>query len=124
MAGESDCAVEVPQTVIRGHSHRGPPREVSANDVGVTNPWLARSAAIAVAVRFTAMGTVAQPEMTRSAARGAAVEIFSGHHEQLLVVCHRVVILHEGSAIAELSANELTESALFKACDGNSTGLE
>jgi ribose transport system ATP-binding protein len=52
-----------------------------------------------------------------AAAEGAAVAIFSGEHELLAAVCHRVLVLHHGELIAELAGDSLTEHALLEACE-------
>lgn len=51
------------------------------------------------------------------AASGAAVLVFSGDHEQLAAICHRVLVLHEGEIVHEISQPELTEQALLEACE-------
>lgn len=53
-----------------------------------------------------------------AAAEGSAVVVFSGDHEQLAAICHRVIVLHHGEVIAELTRGEgLTEHALLQACE-------
>lgn len=51
------------------------------------------------------------------ARRGTAVVVFSGDHEQLAAICHRVIVLNEGQQVAELSGDQLTERALLEACE-------
>lgn len=53
----------------------------------------------------------------QTAASGSAVVIFSGDHEQLAAICHRVIVLHHGRVIAELTGEGLTEQALLEACE-------
>ena len=53
-----------------------------------------------------------------AADEGSAVVVFSGDHEQLAEICHRVIVLHHGEVIAELRRGEgLTEQALLEACE-------
>ncbi|UFS57965.1 sugar ABC transporter ATP-binding protein [Subtercola endophyticus] len=53
-----------------------------------------------------------------AAAEGSAVVVFSGDHEQLAAICHRVIVLHHGQVIAELERGPaLTEHALLEACE-------
>ncbi|RFA07441.1 sugar ABC transporter ATP-binding protein [Subtercola boreus] len=54
-----------------------------------------------------------------AAAAGSAVVVFSGDHEQLAAICHRVIVLHHGEVIAELTRGSggLTEHALLEACE-------
>lgn len=47
------------------------------------------------------------------AAAGTAVLMNSGDHEQLVEVCHRVLVFSHGSIVAELSGPALTEEALL-----------
>jgi ribose transport system ATP-binding protein len=58
--------------------------------------------------------------VTGLAARGAAVVLCSGDHEQIAAVCHRALVLSHGRIVAELSGEELTEAALLRA--GESDG--
>jgi ribose transport system ATP-binding protein len=51
------------------------------------------------------------------AENGTAVLVFSGDHEQLAAICHRVIVLNEGQQVAELSGDQLTERALLEACE-------
>lgn len=51
------------------------------------------------------------------AEQGAAVVVFSGDHEQLAAICHRVIVLNEGRQVAELVGDELSERALLEACE-------
>ncbi|MDH3007514.1 sugar ABC transporter ATP-binding protein [Gordonia alkanivorans] len=51
------------------------------------------------------------------AADGASVLVFSGDHEQLAAICHRVLVLHHGEVVAELPRAELSEQALLEACE-------
>ncbi|KLL95983.1 hypothetical protein NJ76_20505 [Rhodococcus sp. IITR03] len=52
-----------------------------------------------------------------AATKGAAVVVFSGEHELLAAVCHRVLVLHHGRLIDELSGPQLTEQQLLEACE-------
>jgi ribose transport system ATP-binding protein len=51
------------------------------------------------------------------ASRGTAVLVFSGDHEQLAAICHRVIVLNNGHQVAELVGEELSERALLEACE-------
>lgn len=51
------------------------------------------------------------------AAGGASVVVFSGDHEQLAAICHRVLVLHDGQIVAELPQAELSEQSLLEACE-------
>lgn len=51
------------------------------------------------------------------ASHGTAVLVFSGDHEQLAAICHRVIVLNEGQQVAELAGDQLTERALLEACE-------
>ncbi len=55
--------------------------------------------------------------VTELAANGTAVLIFSGDHEQIVAVCHRVLVLSHGRVVAELQRAELTEARLLEACE-------
>ncbi|MHC3003043.1 sugar ABC transporter ATP-binding protein [Gordonia sp. GN26] len=50
---------------------------------------------------------------------GSAVVLFSGEHELLAAVCHRVLVLHHGQLIDELSGDRLTEQLLLEACESS-----
>ncbi|MFB2583051.1 sugar ABC transporter ATP-binding protein [Herbiconiux sp. P15] len=57
-----------------------------------------------------------------AAAEGSAVVVFSGDHEQLAAICHRVIVLHHGEVTAELRRGDgLTEHALLEACASDSS---
>lgn len=56
-------------------------------------------------------------QVAELAANGTAVMVFSGDHEQLAAICHRVIVLNEGRQVAELSRDELSERALLEACE-------
>ena len=61
-------------------------------------------------------------EIVRAATEaGAGVAIFSSDLEQLANVCTRVLVLWRGRASAELVGDEITEDALLRACQGDST---
>ncbi|MCU1483077.1 MAG: sugar transporter, ATP-binding component [Subtercola sp.] len=51
------------------------------------------------------------------AADGTAVVVFSGDHEQLAAICHRVIVLQHGRMTAVLSGDNLTEENLLHACE-------
>jgi ribose transport system ATP-binding protein len=50
---------------------------------------------------------------------GSAVVVFSGDHEQLAAICHRVLVLHHGRLVAEITraSGDLTEATLLHACE-------
>jgi ribose transport system ATP-binding protein len=48
---------------------------------------------------------------------GACVVIFSGDHEQLAAICHRVIVLHHGRVVDVLQNDALTEERLLAACE-------
>ncbi|MCL8027671.1 sugar ABC transporter ATP-binding protein [Nocardioides bruguierae] len=52
-----------------------------------------------------------------AASSGSAVLVFSGEHEMLAAICHRVLVLHEGRIVAELSGADLTEESLLAASE-------
>lgn len=58
-------------------------------------------------------------DVVQAAASGAAVVVFSGDHEQLAAVCHRVLVLQHGRTVAELTraSGDLTEANLLHACE-------
>lgn len=58
-----------------------------------------------------------------AAAAGAAVAVFSGDHEQLAAICHRVVILHHGLVVAELTGDDLSEQRILEACESMTPAL-
>lgn len=61
-------------------------------------------------------------EIVRAATEaGAGVAIFSSDLEQLANVCSRVLVLWRGRASAELVGDEITEDALLRACQGESS---
>lgn len=55
------------------------------------------------------------------AEQGTAVVVFSGDHEQIAAICHRVLVLHHGRVIAELSGEGLDEATLLEACEDGAT---
>lgn len=55
------------------------------------------------------------------AAKGTAVVVFSGDHEQIAAICHRVLVLDHGRVIAELSGEGLDEARLLEACEEGAT---
>ena len=60
-----------------------------------------------------------------AAKAGCAVLIFSGDYEQLAHVCNRVLVLAHGKLVAELSGEEVTESAIVHAAQGEwATAIE
>ncbi len=50
------------------------------------------------------------------ASTGAAVIIVSGDHEQLVELCHRVVVMVDGAVSTEITREELSEERLLLAC--------
>ncbi|PRY10800.1 sugar ABC transporter ATP-binding protein [Kineococcus rhizosphaerae] len=58
-------------------------------------------------------------DVVEIAERGSAVVVFSGDHEQLAAICHRVLVLHHGRTVAEITraSGELTEANLLHACE-------
>ena len=50
------------------------------------------------------------------AAAGAAVILVSGDHEQLVELCHRVIVMIDGSFSEEIPRESLSEEALLLAC--------
>ena len=61
--------------------------------------------------------------VTELAAQGSCVIIFSGDHEQLAAVCHRVLVMSQGSISAELTDDQVTEDWLLSASQlGTSAG--
>ncbi|MGH7044115.1 MAG: ATP-binding cassette domain-containing protein [Acetobacteraceae bacterium] len=52
------------------------------------------------------------------AAAGAAVLVLSGDHEQLALLCRRVLIFRHGRIGAELAGAEVTETRMAQACFG------
>lgn len=55
-------------------------------------------------------------QVVAAAERGAAVVILSGDHEQLVELCHRVVILGHGRVAEEIPRERLSEEVLVDAC--------
>jgi ribose transport system ATP-binding protein len=53
------------------------------------------------------------------AASGAAVLVLSGDHEQLALLCARVLIFRHGRIAAELAAADVTEERMAHACFGS-----
>ena len=52
------------------------------------------------------------------AAAGAAVLVLSGDHEQLALLCRRVLIFRHGRIVAELAGTEVTEERMAHECFG------
>ncbi|MBO1900554.1 sugar ABC transporter ATP-binding protein [Leucobacter weissii] len=50
------------------------------------------------------------------ARNGAAVVVVSGDHEQLVEICHRVIVMVDGEVDAEILREDLSEEALLLAC--------
>jgi ribose transport system ATP-binding protein len=50
------------------------------------------------------------------AAAGTAVIVVSGDHEQLVELCHRVLVMVDGSPSAEILRADLSEESLLVAC--------
>lgn len=49
------------------------------------------------------------------ASAGTGVLLISGDHEQLVELCHRVIVLHDGVVVAEIPREALSEPALLAA---------
>lgn len=56
--------------------------------------------------------------IVEAAKLGTAVLIFSGDYEQLANVCTRVLIVSQGRIVAELTAGDITETAIVTAAQG------
>lgn len=58
-------------------------------------------------------------DVVQTAEAGSAVVVFSGDHEQLAAICHRVLVLHHGRLVAEITraSGDLNEAALLHACE-------
>ncbi|WP_291051935.1 sugar ABC transporter ATP-binding protein [Herbiconiux sp.] len=54
-------------------------------------------------------------QVVQHATEGAAVLIVSGDHEQLVEVCHRVLVIGDGTVLADIPRAALTEQALLAA---------
>ena len=54
--------------------------------------------------------------MESLATDGAAIIIVSSEFSELVEICDRVVVLREGSIVAELDAKEMSEDAIVEAC--------
>jgi len=54
-------------------------------------------------------------QVVDAATRGATVLIFSGDHEQLVEICHRVIVLSHGRVISEIPRDQLSEERLIAA---------
>jgi ABC-type sugar transport system ATPase subunit len=55
------------------------------------------------------------------AAGGAAVVIVSSELLELVGLCHRIVVLHEGRSVAEFDHDEFDEGRILSACFGQET---
>jgi ribose transport system ATP-binding protein len=53
--------------------------------------------------------------VTELARQGSCVIVFSGDHEQLAAICHRVLVMSQGSISAELTDDQVTEDWLLSA---------
>jgi ribose transport system ATP-binding protein len=51
--------------------------------------------------------------VTDAASEGQTVIVVSGDHEQLVEICHRVVVLHHGQVVADIPRAELSEQRLL-----------
>ncbi len=58
-------------------------------------------------------------DVVQTAEAGSAVVVFSGDHEQLAAICHRVLVLHHGRLVAEVTraSGDLNEATLLHACE-------
>lgn len=54
-------------------------------------------------------------QVVGAAARGASVLVFSGDNEQLVEICHRVIVMSHGRITAQLSRDELSEERIVAA---------
>lgn len=54
-------------------------------------------------------------QVVARAEAGAAVLVVSGDHEQLVEICHRVVVLGDGTTVADIPRARLSEQALLAA---------
>lgn len=61
-------------------------------------------------------------QVTARAGAGAAVLVISGDHEQLVEICHRVVVLGDGAVLADIPRERLSEQALLDASSRSVTG--
>jgi ribose transport system ATP-binding protein len=50
------------------------------------------------------------------ASQGAAILVASAEYEQLALVCHRVLILHDGNLVETLAGSEVTEDRILESC--------
>jgi ABC-type sugar transport system ATPase subunit len=55
------------------------------------------------------------------AAGGAAVVIVSSELLELVGLCHRIVVLHEGRSVGEFNDDEFDEERILRACFGQET---
>ena len=58
-------------------------------------------------------------QVVQHATDGAAVVIVSGDHEQLVEVCHRVVVIGDGAVVADIPRARLSEQSLLAASAGS-----
>ncbi len=56
------------------------------------------------------------------AASGAAVVVVSSELLELVGLCHRIVVLHEGRSVAEFDHDEFDEGRILSACFGQEVG--
>jgi ribose transport system ATP-binding protein len=68
--------------------------------------------------RVQILGTV-----TQLAREGSCVIIFSGDHEQLAAICHRVLVMSQGTICAELADDQVTEDGLLAASQLGTAGV-
>ena len=54
--------------------------------------------------------------MEELAAEGKAVVFISSEFSELVGVCHRVLVLHEGRLVGELEGDAVTEPAIVEIC--------
>jgi ABC-type sugar transport system ATPase subunit len=62
--------------------------------------------------------------MEELAAHGAAVILISSEFSELVGLCHRVLVMHEGRFIGELEGDEVTESAIVELCFSEPIAME
>ncbi|WP_449282686.1 sugar ABC transporter ATP-binding protein [Leucobacter sp.] len=63
-----------------------------------------------------AAGRELMDRIVSRAEAGAAVIVVSGDHEQLVKLCHRVVVMIDGVSATEIARDDLSEESLLLAC--------
>jgi ribose transport system ATP-binding protein len=54
---------------------------------------------------------------------GTTVLVFSGDHEQIAAICHRVIVLQHGRVAHEILAGDLSEAAVLSACEAEPASM-